>query len=178
MRRFSSLILFLLLLSLPAACAAPPDLGPGSSLSLASFAENGVQVEITLEVDAHRAAWLAATYTPLESGWHVYAMDTLPEGAGRPTLLELPPGARLQALGGLSASQAPIPLVDSEDDLWIYPDGPVTLRLPVALPEGSAWVEDQVSVTYMACNGRTCRQPVMGRLVSVRLPGADLLANP
>lgn len=164
----------LLILFLAAACAPHPDPGPAAAYPLASFTENKVTVEIALEVDETGQAWLAAGFTPEES-YHLYSM-TIPrdgvDGLGRPTLLELVPGSRLEAAGALTESVAA-----AQDDgpagLLVYPDGPVTLRLPVILPAGDGWFDEEVSVTYMACQGGLCYRPVVGKLVPVRVPGDE-----
>src|SRR5215216_8117281 len=61
--------------------------------ALSAFTENGVHVDIALEQDANGAFLLASTYTPVDAHVHLYSAD-LPRdglnGAGRPTLLELP----------------------------------------------------------------------------------------
>ena len=148
---------------------------PSAAAPLASFTQNSVQVDIRLERGADQQAVLAATYTPLEDGFHVYSKD-LPrqgvDGVGRPTLLELAPGSKIQARGVLSESAAPKSLNADNPVLMVYPAGPVTLRLPVTLPAGSAEVDDQVTVTYMTCNATECRPPVVAKAVTVRVPGA------
>ena len=137
-------------------------------------------MQIVLEIDAAGQAWLAATCTPQGDGGHLYSMDTPRDGVnglGRPTLLELVPGSQIQAAGPLTASAEPQP-VAGEEDLFAYPVGPVTLRLPVILPPGTEWVDEQVSITYMACSGFSCSPPVQGKIVAVRVPGAGLVTNP
>jgi len=49
------------------------------------------------------------------------------------------------------------------------------MRLPVELPSGDSWVDDVVKVTYMACTDGICKPPVTGKLVSVRIPSADMV---
>ncbi|MEZ0397383.1 MAG: hypothetical protein ABWK53_13260 [Anaerolineales bacterium] len=182
-RRFHLLLLALIAGLLPglAACSTSARLEAGQNLPLAAFSQNQVEVEIFLEIDAAGGTCLAATFTPLEDGAHLYALD-LPrrgvDGVGRPTLLELPPDSPLQALGPLTASAVASAEDASSPDLRTYPPGPVTLHLPVALPPGAAWTETQVSVTYMVCKGGNCRPPVENRLVTVRLPGASAIASP
>ena len=174
------LLVFLTLSLLLSGCGVPDAFGPGARLDLASFEEKDVAVQIGLEIDAAGQAWLAATFTPLEAGYHLYAMDTPRQGVdglGRPTLLELVPGSQLQAAGPLTANLEPQP-AEGEEGLFVYPVGPVTLRLPVTLPPGMDWVDEQVSVTYMTCSGNSCSPPVQGRLVPIRVPGADLVTNP
>jgi hypothetical protein len=173
-------LIFLALCLCLSACGASDGIGPGSHLDLASFEEKEVGVQIVLEIDAAGQAWLAAIYTPQGADGHLYSMDTPRDGLnglGRPTLLELIPGSQLQAAGPLTASAEPQP-VDGEDGLFAYPAGPVTLRLPVTLPAGTEWVDEQVSVTYMACSGASCSPPVQGKIVAVRVPGAGLVTNP
>lgn len=176
MKRLALMICFLFNLT---ACQSVGRPGVGDRLALASFSQNYVEVRIVLEIDSDGTAWLAATFTPLDAGAHLYALD-LPRdgvnGVGRPTLLELPAGSQMQALGPLTASAVATAEEPSLPDLHVYPPGPVTLRLPVALPPGADWVETQVSVTYMSCKGSACRPPLMNYLVGVRVPGADLIA--
>ena len=63
------------------------------------------------------------------------------------------------------------------DALLVYPAGPVTLSLPVILPEGKGWVQEQVSITYEACSDMTCLTPVIDKLVPVRVPEASLVGG-
>jgi hypothetical protein len=150
-----------------------PEIAP---LQLASVSESGVRVDLELEPTRSRWAWLSARFTPLEAGYHLYAKD-LPRqgvgGLGRPTLLELALGSKLRALGTLvdnGVARAEV-VVPDQPALAVYPAGPVTLLLPVELPVGQpGWVEDQVSVTYMACNPRGCLSPVLGKLIPIRVP--------
>ncbi len=174
------LLLFALTVCL-AACGVPARLEAGQRLTLASFSQNQVEVQIFLQVDAAGGVWLSAVFTPLEDGAHLYALD-LPRrgvnGVGRPTLLELPSDSPLQALGPLTASAEAAAEDPAFPELRSYPPGPVTLRLPVALPPGRGWTETHVSVTYMVCKGNNCRPPVENRLVPVRIPGAAAVAVP
>jgi hypothetical protein len=170
-----TLILLIATWFVAAACAKPSGLAAGSPLQLAASTESFVTVTIALELDSDGQTRLAATFSPTEAGYHVYSLS-LPRsglnGLGRPTLLELAPGSRLQAAGPLSAS-APEEQADGPEGLLVYPAGPVTLRLPVTLPPGRGWFDEQVSVTYMACSGTLCRPPVEGKLIPVRVPGQE-----
>jgi hypothetical protein len=154
--------------------ALPRAVGLPRRIPLASFTENKVTVEIALEIDDSGQAWLSARFTP-EAGYHLYSKD-IPsggvEGLGRPTLLELVPGSRLESAGVLSESVGAVQ-DEGPAGLLVYPAGPVTLRLPVILLEGTGWFDEQVSVTYMACAEGVCLPPVEGRLVQVRVPGAE-----
>jgi Thiol:disulfide interchange protein DsbD, N-terminal len=161
------------------ACGAKPDLQSGSPYPLASLTENRVTVEVALAWDESGQTWLEAAFTP-EEGYHLYSKD-IPrggvDGLGRPTLLELVPGSRLVSTGDLTESVGAYEDEDCEG-LLAYPEGSVTLRLPVRLPEGRGWFEEQVSITFMACRAGTCCPPAAGRLIPVRVPGAEELKGP
>jgi hypothetical protein len=145
---------------------------PAPALPLADFTEHGVRVSISLERHWLGAAVLVARYTPDVASGHLYSID-LPrggvDGVGRPTLLEIPSQPGLRPTGLLSADRAPIirQLEGFSAPLPIYPDGPVTLRLPVVAEGGQA----TLSVTYMACSSEGyCLPPVIGREVRVSIP--------
>ena len=152
-----------------------PRLSTRSPLALAEASENDVSVSLRLELDSVGQVWLAGTFTP-KAGFHLYSKD-LPlegvQGLGRPTLLELTSDSHLQVAGELSESVTAQQLEGAPEGLLVYPTGPVTLRLPVTLPEDSGWSDDQVSVTYTACSETTCLPPVVGKLIPVRVPGTE-----
>jgi len=165
MRKVFSVLLALALLL--AGCA------PANSLELANFSENGVRVTVRLVKTTEGGFQLEAQFTPPD-GYHLYSKDipkTGVEGLGRPTLLELPAGSSISANGPLSANvAAEIPAFEPKE-LLVYPAGPVTLTLPVSLPDLEQF-ETTLSVTYMACSGKGCKPPVLGKLVTVSLePG-------
>ncbi|MFL5804026.1 MAG: hypothetical protein ACJ8CR_20065 [Roseiflexaceae bacterium] len=143
---------------------------------LSAFTEHGVQVAITLERDHNGALVLASTYTPEDPDSHVYSKD-LPragiDGAGRPTLLEVPPQPSVRAIGPLSADH-PVLLQQFEgfsSAFPIYPDGSVTLRMPIEVTTGAATTMVDLAVTYMACSSKGyCLPPVMDKRLAVVLP--------
>lgn len=162
-----------LLLATSLSCASAPR----ESIALASFSENYVDVHIYLERNSTGKYFLSATFTPPD-GYHLYSKD-IPlmgaDGLGRPTLLELTSASRMEAMGELIESVAAQEPDFEPKELFVYPTGPVTLSLPVQLPSGDDWVDDQLKITYMACSAVQCKPPVMGKIVSVRLPGANVL---
>ena len=167
---------FATLMLLAVACAPQADFAPGSSTSLTDFDEAEVRVAVSLERSLTGDFLLAATFTPLRAGFHLYSKD-IPtggiDGVGRPTLLVLPENSPLQAVGPLTESLPPqTPSVDPRE-LLIYPAGPVTLRLPVELPAGDKSQKIEILLTYMSCNGTTCLRPVLQKPVSIQVPGAD-----
>ena len=172
--RWPSIVWICLTLSLLTVnCAPQPTLERGTSLTLTTFTENSVEVVVKLQRAATGEVTLTATYTPLLSGFHLYSKD-LPRnginGLGRPTLLELSPDSKLQFTGPVTES---VPSTVSSADpsgTLIYPDGPVTLTVPIQLPAGSHLVEDKISLTYMACSAGGCKAPVIGKIIPVNIP--------
>ena len=170
--RFNAILLMVFFSVVTVSCA-PAQHEP---VALASFTENYVAVSVALERGSDGGAVLSATFTPSE-GHHLYSKD-IPvnglEGLGRPTLLELTEESQMTALGQLIES-TPAQAPDFEPkELLVYPSGPVTLRLPIELPPGNGWIEDEVKITYMACSAYQCKPPVEGKIVPVRIPGAGV----
>ncbi|MBA3684011.1 MAG: hypothetical protein H0W72_02060, partial [Planctomycetes bacterium] len=134
------------------------------------MARNQVTVVIHLEDIADGTAVLAATFTPdaATPPLHLYSMDLPEGGAGIATRLALKPGGPAEATGPLAADRTPHDL----EGLSVYPDGPVTLRLPIRLPDGAAGTTVAVSavVSYMACTATDCRIPVRNKAIDVALP--------
>jgi len=148
-----------------------------SRIELASFQKHDVKVTAYLESDEHHQPRLAVLFEPLLAGYHLYSKD-LPrrgvDGIGRPTLVELGPDSSLQARGSLVESVTT--LADSSDKLsaplLIYPEGPVTLRLPITIPDtGHPFMADSIFVTYMTCSASgQCTAPVVAQPIEVDLP--------
>lgn len=161
------------------ACAPRAILPPQSEMNLAAFSENSVDVSITLTRDQFGQTFLTATFTP-PPDHHLYSKD-IPrngvDGLGRPTLIELASGSKIQIIGQLLES-APAVIEQFESlQLPVYPIGAVTLSLPILLPPGTDWVDETVIVTFMACGDNGCKPPVMGKVVSIRVPGSELIAK-
>jgi hypothetical protein len=165
-------------LFITASCQPAPVLEPGQTLQLAASAENKVEVTIALTRDTSGQFLLSATFTPQLLNMHLYSRE-IPrngvDGVGRPTLLELAEGSALKANGEVieSIASSQSSSFDAEG-LLLYPAGPVTLSLPVLLPDGNDWVNDQVIVTYMACDDRGCRAPVQQKPIAIKIPSMGL----
>jgi len=159
-----------------AACGKSSTAVQRVSLSLASFTENYVDVSIRLEGTDSEGYFLSAIFTPPD-GYHLYSKD-IPlngvEGLGRPTLLELTEYSQIRALGVLTESVKTMEPNFEPKELLVYPSGAVTLSLPVELPAGNTWLDDTVKVTFMACSASTCKPPVTGKIVNIRVPGVDV----
>ena len=149
---------------------------PSEPISLGSFTENYVEVSIYLERNSVGNYLLSAAFTPPD-GYHLYSKDipiTGIQGLGRPTLLELTTDSQIRAIGGLTESvKAQVPDFEPKE-LLVYPLGEITLSLPVELPSGDDWVNDELKITFMACSASQCKPPVLGKIVSIRIPGADM----
>ena len=155
-------------------CSGRPTESGAREWPLAEQSEHDVTVTLRALVDAAHQTWVAATYTPTRAGFHLYSKD-LPldglSGIGRPTLLEVAPGGAIVQHGALVSDETPVSLHVPVLKLSfpVYPEGPVTLRLPVtvtAIPERRA----SFSVTYLACSESTCLAPVTRKPIAVTLP--------
>jgi hypothetical protein len=168
-----SIFLFLIVFSVPQ--NSVPRLDRGTYLVLASYTDpiNNITVTINLTRSIDSTFFLEATFIP-PSGYHLYSKD-LPlsgvSGQGRPTLLELPPDSRMQSIGKVTESVASEMVGYEPDGPLVYPDGPVTLSLPIKLPYFNGWVDDQIRLTYTACTAVSCKIPTIGKLIPVRIPG-------
>jgi thiol-disulfide isomerase/thioredoxin len=140
--------------------------------ALSTFTEHGVKVDLALEKDSTGRVWLTGAYTPTERDAHLYSKD-LPAngigGLGRPTILALIAPSALRATGSVVANR---PVEGDRIDvlnvtLPVYPDGPVTLRVPVDLPPAGSATRAVVSISYMACGPKGCLPPVEDKRVTI-----------
>ncbi len=141
-------------------------------LLLETFTKNSVTVSIYLSRTQDGQDALVASFAPPEDA-HLYSKD-IPrngvDGLGRPTLLELTQNSQMESAGGLlESSPAQIPEFEPKE-LLVYPVGMVTLTLPVTLPISEGWVDDEISVTFMACSDRGCKPPVENEVITVHIP--------
>ena len=152
--------------------AAGPPAVPAQHL--ATIDEENATIQIALERDGGGQPLLAATFQPKNPDLHLYSKDTPRsgvEGLGRPTLLELAPGAPIGPRGELSADVVAYPEPDgiTDEPLLIYPSGPVTLRLPIEEPESGMSLP--VALTFMLCSDHGyCTPPVENKTFSVTIP--------
>jgi hypothetical protein len=157
-------------------CNGRPAVAGVRDWPLAQVTEHDVTVTLHAVSDVASQTWVAATYTPTRSGFHLYSKDLPREGLsgiGRPTLLELLPGGALTPRGELAADRIPVPLYVPalQMSFPVYPEGPVTLRLPVAVTADGS-LRTTFSVTYLACSDSTCLAPVTRKPIVVTLPAA------
>jgi hypothetical protein len=148
----------------------------GGHLLLASYTDSNNEIAISIKLlrTSNNLFYIEATYTP-PPGYHLYSKDLPPagkNGQGRPTLLELPLDSRMQSIGHVTESVASEMVNDEPDGPLVYPEGPVTLTLPIKLPLLRGWVNDQISLTYTACSATECKVPTIGKMILVSIPGA------
>ncbi|WP_431678290.1 hypothetical protein [Kitasatospora sp. KL5] len=172
-RRCAAALAAVLALCPAAACSA--DDRPAAAPSSARFTENGVTVDLSLGKWDGSAGTLTAVFTPERAGYHLYSLDLPPDGidgVGRPTSLRLRGG--LEQTGRPAADSAPHPLQLPGDlpAVPVYPDGPVTVTLPVHRTASGAAT---VLVGYAACSEtQGCMLPVDGHPVELTLDGSTV----
>ena len=174
MKYLLNIFIFLVLIITSISCQAAPTLN--KTIKLATSTEKNVKVTITLKRGNNDQSILSATFTPQESSLHLYSKD-IPKmginGLGRPTLLELSKDSTLLAVSELTESVSPQVPTTPPFELLTYPTGPVTLSLYILLPNGNTWIDDEVFVTYMACDEQACRPPVQQKPIAIKIPGKE-----
>jgi hypothetical protein len=158
---------------------------------LAQFSDQGVTVVIGVKDRTATHATLVATLTPERPGFHLYSIDLPPDGiqgVGRPISLNVQ--GSLSASGPLAAQTkaTTLRLAGTDLTLPVYPDGPVTVDLPVtigaqsgatghsgqSMPGAHSMLDAQSGATalvgYAACSESACLPPVSGHAVQLTLP--------
>lgn len=155
--------------------AYPPQTTFTERVRLTEFTKHGVRVAFALEADSQSQPLLRATFIPTDKGFHLYSKDLNPEsvgGFGVPTKLELMPNSSIKVAGKVFADLTPQRHKPEGADVAIpiYPEGPVTLRLPVEFVGTATNVSAQIAVSYMACKtGGVCLQPVEREIVELKI---------
>ena len=196
MSRFHELFLttgFLLLIS-GCAPSATRDTGdhaePSSSLNAEMLAGLQYSSEVTVHHESQgrvqvelSSAWaenglliVRGVFTPDDPDFHLYSC-TLPsqgiQGLGRPTRIDVANPKEFTQIGPLLADEKIVEISDDVLNLTfpVYPDGPVTLYLPLRFgaatePPGPV----SLKLTYMACSKQNCHRPYEGTLVKINPP--------
>jgi hypothetical protein len=128
---------------------------------------NGVTVTVRQETAPDGGPQLAAEFRPDEPGFHLYSID-LPAGGvdGLGVATAVTVQGRLRATGRPRASE-PVRLLavaGSSRPLPVYPDGAVTVTVPVTAADGG---RAEVVVSYAACSESSCLPPVVAQPVSL-----------
>lgn len=175
MKHSLGIFVFLVLILTSTSCQAVPSLG--ESIELATSTENNVKVSITLVHESNNQFILSATFTPQDPSLHLYSKDipkTGINGLGRPTLFELSKDSSMRAISELTESASPQVPATPPFELLTYPAGSVTLSLRILLPDGNNWINDEVIVTYMACDEQGCRPPIQEKSIAIKIPGKGI----
>ncbi len=160
---------------------------PGATFTeqarLAEFSSNGVRVAVFMESDSHGQSLLRATFTPIDQGFQLYSKDLdlqMTGGVGLATRFELLPESSVTVAGQPFTDVAPYShrVPELNTTVEIYPDGPVSLRLPIQLVGAATNITAQVSVSYMACqtNGK-CLLPVERQVLNIQIQPSQSLPN-
>jgi len=88
-----------------------------------------------------------------------------------PTRLELLPNPSVKRSGPVFSDVSPVGFPGAEPNtVEIYPDGPVSLRLPVKFARDDASIAAQVAVSWMACKtDGVCLLPVDQQILDVKI---------
>jgi hypothetical protein len=89
-----------------------------------------------------------------------------------PTRLELLPNPSVRGNGPVFSDFSPVgfPGLEPNTTLEIYPDGPVSLRLPVKFAGADTSIAAQVAVSWMACKtDGVCLLPVERQILDVKM---------
>lgn len=130
----------------------------------AAFTENGVEVTLTL-IEEQDQVKVEALFAPTEPNYHLYSID-LPEkgidGVGRPTKVEII-SDNAAVSGPITADQPIIetPFEGFSAPFPLYPDGPVTLSIPVFFDDGAADQPLELAVSYIACSSAGVCKPLV-----------------
>jgi hypothetical protein len=145
---------------------------------LGEITKNTVQVSVALEADEKENYFLKATFQPVDKGFHLYSKD-MPEkgidGIGRPTRFEIKAGTSIKVKGPTFTSDPTHDIKQLGTSFPVYEAGPVTLRLPVELPNASGSdIPFTALFSFMACDdGGECRPPVDKLAKEFIIPGSS-----
>jgi hypothetical protein len=152
------------------ACAAE-DAPPAVRLAPhASFTENGVAVDLTVTDWEAPDGTLKVTFTPTEEGFHLYSTE-LPargvEGVGRPTTVTVTGAVEATRKATASAAVHNIKVLGVHSTVPVYPDGPVTLSVPV---HTEAPGDAAALLSYASCSiSKGCSIPVVNHSVTMHI---------
>lgn len=99
----------------------------------------------------------------IEPGWHLYGLE-LPQGGPRPTRFDLGESTGIEFTSPVTPSREPVSTDDPMFGLTLsWWDANVNFTAPFRLTgEGTPTVK--AAISYMACDGNTCRPPKTERI--------------
>lgn len=97
------------------------------------------------------------------SGWHLYGLE-LPQGGPRPTRIDLGESTGIEFTSPVTPSKTPVTTEDPMFGLTLtWWDSNVNFTAPFRLT-GDGTPTVKAAITYMACDGSTCRPPKTERI--------------
>jgi Disulphide bond corrector protein DsbC len=145
-------------------CAGPgtgqPSAGPSGRLS-----GSGVTVVAVLATGPDGTGYLRVTFSPQRPGYHLYSVHLPPggvNGLGVPTVVSVRDGLRITGSPTADVPVRNLRIEELDVDLPVYPNGPVTVSVPVRRIGNR---QPEVLVTYGACSANTCLPPARNRLI-------------
>lgn len=129
--------------------------------------DGGVTVTVVLAVGPRGTPQVRARFTPQKIGYHLYSTSLPPGGVnGLGVATTVTVRGSLHAAGDPTAD-VPVRTLRIEEldvDLPVYPDGPVTIAVPV---RRSGNGPDDVVVSYALCSLSHCMPPVRDRVITL-----------
>jgi hypothetical protein len=151
---------------LASGCARTGESQQPSDLS-GRLDDGGVTVLAMLTVGPDGSGQVRATFSPQRPGFHVYSIDLPPggvNGLGIPTIVSVHGGLRVTGDPTADMPVRNLRIEELDVDLPVYPDGPVTVTVPVRRTGNE---QPEVVVTYGACSLTACLAPVRDRPITL-----------
>ena len=147
-------------------CGRPGASQPSADLS-GRLDDGGVTVVAVLTVEPDGTGHVQATFSPQRPGFHLYSID-LPSGGvnglGIPTIVSVRGDLRVTGDPTADMPVSNLRIEELDVDLPVYPDGPVTVTVPVRRTGNE---RAEVVVTYGACSLTACLPPIRDRPITL-----------
>jgi hypothetical protein len=139
---------------------------PSGTLS-GRLTDGGVTVTVALAAGPRGTPQVRVRFTPQKTGYHLYSVNLPPGGVnGLGVATTVTVRGSLRAVGNPTAD-VPLRTLRIEEldvNLPVYPDGPVTIALPVRR-NGNGTAD--VVVSYALCSLSNCMPPVRDRVIAL-----------
>jgi hypothetical protein len=146
-----------------------------SASASAHFSDSGVDVTLQVTEWNGNSGMLTAVLRPERATYHLYSVS-LPlhgiDGVGRPTRVSVTGAVQSRGLPSASAPVHQLVVPGIPLPLPVYPDGPVTVTVPIRAARSGAAI---TSVSYAACSATYgCMVPVTGHRVELTVAGGRI----
>jgi thiol:disulfide interchange protein DsbD len=138
------------------------------SMTICAIAQIVNPVKWTIEVKPDDASTGTIVWTAnIESGYHIYGMDKLPDGP-IPTTISVEPIEGLSLEGSIEPSKAPMKINDKMFALVLTEwEGNVSFSQKYKLDAGVRGVTVRSNIHFMACSDKACTPPKTETLTAV-----------